>query len=49
MILPHDANPGRIEFSETTGVIDGLVPIVMLLSQERAVNQDGPCEETIRR
>jgi hypothetical protein len=20
MILPHDANPGRIEFSETTGV-----------------------------
>jgi hypothetical protein len=20
MILPHDANPGRIEFSETTGL-----------------------------
>jgi hypothetical protein len=21
MILPHDANPGRIEFSETTGAL----------------------------
>jgi hypothetical protein len=40
LILPHRANPRRIEFSRTTGGIErGFVPIG---AGNLAVNQEGP-------